>query len=230
MTKKALIIDSDQEFLNTLEIELKKMDFQLESAATGRVAVDLFKNHIFDLIIMDFNLQDMDGLILCREFRRNSSVPIIVVTENDTAIDKILGLDSGADDYLVKPFNVLELVSRIKALFRRIELSKQDKDDGIIKLGEFTLNKIGRTIELNDNRINLTGKEFDIFYVLISNPGEIFSREELLELVWEDDYYGDGRTIDVHIRRIRRKLGRVNRHKEYILTKWGEGYYFSTIS
>lgn len=226
--KKVLIVDGDIGFTRSLSTELEKRNYSCKVLDEGiRVLEELEKE--YELILLDLKLPDIDGVVLCREIRKRSEIPIIVITEKQEVINKVLALDSGADDYMVKPINNLELIARINALFRRIDLAVTLDSDETVEIGDFTINKIGRTIVLNGQEINLTGKEFDLFYVLIKNAGTVFSREELLELVWGEDYYGDGRTIDVHIRRIRRKLSRVKKDQVYILTKWGVGYYFNPL-
>ena len=176
---------------------------------------------------MDIVLPDSNGLNICQAIRNDSQVPIIVVTEKDEDINKILALEYGADDYIVKPFNILELKARIKAILRRVNFSNKELNNQIIKINNFTINTVGRKVTIKDRNANLTGKEFDLFFILISNPGRVFKREELLELVWGYAYYGDLRTVDVHIRRIREKIEKDSSDVKYIMTKWGVGYYFN---
>ena len=175
---------------------------------------------------MDILLPDGNGLKLCQTIREHSQVPIIILTEKKEDINKILALEYGADDYVTKPFNILELKARIKAILRRVNMKTAQIDNQTIKIDDFTINALGRKLTINGESISLTGKEFDLFYILISNPGKVFTREELLETIWGYEYFGDLRTVDVHIRRLREKIEKNSSQAEYILTKWGVGYYF----
>lgn len=171
-------------------------------------------------------LSDIDGLDLCQNIRKDSLVPIVIISEDDKDIDKILALEYGADDYLSKPFNLLELKARIKAILRRVNLKKSNIIDNVIEVDDFKINTLGRKLTIGDEEINLTAKEFDLFLLLATHPGKVFTREELLETIWGYEYFGDLRTVDVHIRRLREKVEKDASQAQYILTKWGEGYYF----
>ncbi len=171
-------------------------------------------------------LPKMDGLEVCRKIRENSMVPIIILTAKGEDTSKVLGLEYGADDYLTKPFNILELKARIKAIFRRVNLKENVVHTNILNIDDFTINTLGRKVSLNGEEINLTAKEFDLLLLLATNPGKIYSREELLETIWGYEYFGDVRTVDVHVRRLREKIENNSSQPEYILTKWGVGYYF----
>lgn len=186
----------------------------------------IFKKN-YDMVLMELNLPDINGLTLCQNIRNVSSVPIIIITDISEDIKKILALEYGADDYIIKPFNILELKARIKAILRRINHKVTDSSNSnIIEEHDITINSVGRKVTRSDKNISLTGKEFDLLYILASEPGRVFTREELLEVVWGFAYYGDLRTVDVHIRRIREKVERDPKVPEYVLTKWGVGYYF----
>lgn len=168
----------------------------------------------------------IDGLEVCQKLRQDSQVPIIMLTAKGEDINKILGLEYGADDYLTKPFNILELKARIKAILRRVNMKSTNITDQVIQIDDFTINTLGRKLTVREKEVNLTAKEFDLLLLLASNPGKVFTREELLETIWGYEYFGDLRTVDVHIRRLREKIERDSSQAEYILTKWGVGYYF----
>ena len=227
MGLKILIIDNDKSFVSGLKYNLEQDDHNIEVLTKGKELTDLIINKHFDLVLLDLELPDVNGLNICKIIRKQSSVPIIILTKKNEDMDKILALEYGADDFLVKPFNILELKARIKAIFRRMNYCKVDTDTHIIEVNDFVINTLTRKIIRNNEDINLTGKEFDLFYALITNPGKVFTRERLLELVWGYAYYGDLRTVDVHIRRIREKIETNTKDAQYIMTKWGEGYYFT---
>ena len=227
METKILIIDSDKSFVKGLRYSLEQDGYNIDISSSAKHIIEKIKKNKYDLILLDLVLVDYNGLNLCREIREESQVPIIIITEKDEDINKILALEYGADDYIIKPFNILELKARIKAILRRVNYTPIGLSSQIIKIQDFTINTVGRKVNIKDRDINLTGKEFDLFYALISNPGKVFKREELLELVWGYEYYGDLRTVDVHIRRIREKIEKDSSDAEYILTKWGVGYYFN---
>lgn len=226
MGGKILIVDTDKTFVKGLKYSLEQDDYTIDVASLGKDVVEKINKKSFELILLELNMPDMNGLIICQNIRAISSVPIIFLTEVNEDIKKILALEYGADDYIIKPFNILELKARMKAILRRINNKASDENKYIIEVKDFTINTLGRKITSLDKTINLTGKEFDLLYVLASNPGKVFTREELLEKVWGYAYYGDLRTVDVHIRRIREKVEKDSKNAEYILTKWGVGYYF----
>lgn len=227
MGLKTLIIDSDKSFANGLKYDLEQDKYLIEIIGQGKGVIETIKKKEYDLILLDLELADINGLTICKEIRLQSSVPIIILTKKDEDFNKILALEYGADDYMVKPFNILELKARIKAILRRVNYSQGDVDPHIIEINDFIINTLTRKISRQSEDINLTGKEFDLFYALITNPGKIFTRERLLELVWGYAYFGDLRTVDVHIRRIREKIENDTKDAQYIMTKWGEGYYFT---
>lgn len=228
MGTKILIVDNDKSFVKGLKYSLKQDGYIIETIDFGKDLVEKISKEDYDLILLDLMLPDINGLKLCQFIRNSSQIPIIIITKKDEELNKILALEYGADDYIVKPFNVLELKARVKALLRRVNYKDEKTNNQIVKIGDFKINTLGRKININGKEINLTGKEFDLFYVLISNPGKIFKREELLELVWGYAYYGDLRTVDVHIRRIREKIEKSPSNAEYIMTKWGVGYYYNS--
>lgn len=223
MAGNILIVDSDISFVKGLKYSLEQDDYHIDVAPTVKELNDIIEDKSYDMVLLEMELKDGNGLTICQNIRRKSLVPIIFITEYDEDIKKILALEYGADDYLIKPFNILELKARMKAILRRI---KQVPNSDSIDTKDFTINTIGRKIDSVEKSVNLTGKEFDLLYVLASSPGRIFSRQELLDKVWGKDYFGDLRTVDVHIRRIREKIEKDPKNAEYVLTKWGVGYYF----
>lgn len=227
METKVLIIDDDKTFVKGLQYSLEQDGYDIDISNSGKDIMEKIKKNQYNLILLDLVLGDLNGLSICQAIREESEVPLIIITEKDEDISKILALEYGADDYLVKPFNILELKARIKAILRRVNHKSVEVNNQIVKIQDFTINTLGRKVNIKDRDINLTGKEFDLFYILISNPGRVFTREELLEIVWGYAYYGDLRTIDVHIRRIREKIENDSSDAQYILTKWGVGYYFN---
>jgi len=229
MERSILIADKDKIFTQGLKYDLENDDYFIEIVYQGKSLLKKIEEKSFDLILLELDMPDIKGLELCKKIRSISFVPIIVITKDDKDMSKILALEYGADDYLVKPFNMLELKARIKSIFRRINYELEKTKNHIYKIRNFTINSLRRQIKLGDENINLTGKEFDLFYVLSSNPGKIFTREELLKKVWGYAYYGDVRTVDVHVRRIRKKIENNFKDSQYIMTKWGVGYYFNNI-
>jgi len=230
MVTKILILDHDITFVKGLRYSLEQDGYEISTMNFGKDIVEKINKNSYNLILLDLILPDSNGLNICQAIRNVSQIPIIVITEKDEDINKILALEYGADDYIVKPFNILELKARIKAILRRENYKSIELNNQIIKIQDFTINGLGRKVNIDDRNINLTGKEFDLFFVLISNPGKVFKREELLELVWGYDYYGDLRTVDVHIRRIREKIEKDSSVAHYIMTKWGVGYYFNNAN
>lgn len=223
MGRNILIVDSDTSFVKGLKYSLEQDEYKIDTASTVKILNDIIEDRTYDLILLEMELKDGNGLTICQNIRRNSMVPIIFITHYDEDIKKILALEYGADDYLIKPFNILELKARMKAIFRRVDYSNNNDS---IDTKDFTINTLGRKIDSLDKSVNLTGKEFDLLYVLASHPGTVFTRKELLDKVWGKNYYGDLRTVDVHIRRIREKIEKDPKNAEYVLTKWGVGYYF----
>ncbi|WMM23530.1 response regulator transcription factor [Tissierella sp. MB52-C2] len=227
METKILILDKDKIFVKGLKYSLEQDEYIVDTMYNTKDILEKINQNNYNLILLDLILPDSNGLTLCQTIRNSSQVPIIVITEKDEDISKLLAFEYGVDDYLVKPFNDLELKARIKAILRRVNYKALGFDSQTIQVQGFTINTLGRKVSIKGENINLTGKEFDLFYVLISNPSKVFKREELLELVWGYAYYGDLRTVDVHIRRIREKIEKDSSDAKYIMTKWGVGYYFN---
>lgn len=226
MQKRLLVVDDEPAIIKGLKFSLEQDGYIIEEAYDGQEAVDKFESQDFDLVILDVMLPGLDGFQVLQRIREKSAVPVIMLTAKGEDMDKILGLEYGADDYITKPFNILELKARIKAIFRRANNAEPRNKDQIIKVGNMTINIANRSVTIDGKDINLTAKEFDLLQLFASNPGKVYSREQLLEMVWKYDYLGDLRTVDVHIRRLREKIEPNPSQPEYIFTKWGVGYYF----
>ncbi len=220
---KILIIDDEELLVKGISYNLETEGYQVVTGQNGLEAVRLAQDPEIRLIILDVMMPVMDGLEACRRIRQFSDVPIIMLTARTEDMDKLLGFDYGADDYLTKPFNILELKARIRAILKRT--SKQEAETRIVR-GSITLDSQSRNTYKNGIPVELTAKEFDLVELLIRNPNRVYSRENLLDIIWGDDYRSDIRTVDVHIRRIREKLERDPARPEHIMTKWGVGYYF----
>lgn len=222
---RVLIVDDEPILLKGLKFSLSQEGYAVEVATDGEAAIEKINDGKFDLVILDVMLPKMSGIEVCRKVRETSYVPIIMLTAKGDDESKILGLEAGADDYMAKPFNILELKARIRAILRRVK-PKNMTSSSVISFDQFSVNTFGRKVIFPDREITLTAKEFDLLLLLILNEGTVFSREELLEKIWGYEYFGDVRTVDVHIRRLREKVEADSSHPEFILTKWGTGYYF----
>ncbi len=221
---KILIIDDEELLIKGISYNLESEGYQVVTGTNGLDAVRLAQDPEVRLIILDVMMPVMDGLEACRRIRQFSDVPIIMLTAKTEDMDKLLGFDYGADDYLTKPFNILELKARIRAILKRT--ARREEAETRIVRGSITLDSQSRSTLKNGVSVELTAKEFDLVELLIRNPNRVYSRENLLDIIWGDDYRSDIRTVDVHIRRIREKLERDPANPEHILTKWGVGYYF----
>jgi two-component system response regulator VicR len=229
MQKRILAVDDEPLIIKGLKFSLEQDGYSVDAAYDGEEAIEKLNNNQYDLIILDVMLPKLNGIEVCQKIREKSSVPIIMLTAKGEDMDKILGLEYGADDYMTKPFNILELKARIKAIFRRANgLKEQDKND-VIEVRNMTIHLSNRSVFIDGKGVNLTAKEFDLLQLFASNPGKVFSREKLLEIIWKYDYLGDLRTVDVHIRRLREKIEPNPGQPEFIFTKWGVGYYFADI-
>ncbi len=229
MAIKTIIINRDRAFVESLKHNLEEEGCNVEVVHTMKEALENIKNKYYELVILDIVLPDGNGLALCREIRNMSPVPIVVLTEKEDDLSQILALDYGADDYIIRPINMQVFKAKLKAILRRVNMDKEGVNNThkqIIKIDDFIINTLGRRITINGRSISLTGKEFDLFYLLVSHPGRVFTREELLKIIWGYEYYGDVRTVDVHIRRLRKKIEEDYNNAEFIHTKWGVGYYF----
>lgn len=227
---KILVVDDEKVLVKGLKFNLENEGYQVITGFDGAQAVELARQQRPDLILLDVMMPKLDGLQACMQIRNFSDVPIIVLTAKSEDMDKIMGFECGVDDYVTKPFNVVELKARIKALLRRSAARERgpgyrDPDDSIVK-GHICLDRVARDVKREGIAVELTAKEFDLLELLMRNPGRVFSRDQLLDQVWGYEHQGDDRTVDVHIRRLREKVELVPASPEYILTKWGVGYYF----
>ena len=227
MAKRILLVDDEPLILKGLKYTLEQEGYEILTAADGEGALEIFFQNSLDLILLDVMLPKMDGIQVCQRIREQSNVPIIMLTANGEDMDKILGLEYGADDYMTKPFNILEVKARIKGIFRRANQSAATEEKRVIRVHDMEVNIINRSVTLGGHDVRLTAKEFDLLQLFITNRGKVFSRETMLETVWKYDYMGDARTVDVHIRRLREKIERNPSQPEFIFTKWGVGYYFT---
>ena len=223
---KILVVDDEKLLVKGIKFNLENEGYQVECAYDGAAAVELARTGNFDLIILDLMMPEIDGLEACVKIREFSSVPIIMLTARSEDTDKIIGFECGADDYITKPFNILELKARIRALLRRASGTVQAKQQSRITVGGLTLDMEQRVAVRDGETVELTAKEYDLIELLMKNPRRVYSRENLMNVVWGYSYTGDYRTVDVHIRRLREKLERTPAEPEYIMTKWGVGYYF----
>ncbi|MEA4973195.1 MAG: response regulator transcription factor [Candidatus Metalachnospira sp.] len=228
MPYKILVVDDEKLIVKGIKFSLEQDEMNIDVAYDGEEALNLIKKNKYDLAVLDVMLPKMDGLHVCREVREFSSLPIIMVTAKGEDMDKIMGLEYGADDYMTKPFNILELKARIKAVLRRS--AKQTAEKTPVK-NEMTVRDLyveldSRRVFVDSKEAYLTAKEFDLLELLMKTPGKVYSREKLLDTVWGFDYPGDVRTVDVHVRRLREKIEKNPSAPEYIFTKWGVGYYF----
>jgi len=223
---KILVVDDEKLLVKGLKYNLEQEGYQVVTAFDGEEAVRLAHDDSIDLMLLDVMLPKMDGLTVCRAVREFSNLPIIMLTARSEDIDKILGLEYGADDYITKPFNVREVTSRIKAILRRVNPTPKTSKDLLIS-GDITLNYNFRRASIGDRVIELTSKEFDLLELFLKNPGKVYTRENLLDIAWGFDYPGDARTVDVHIRRLREKIEVNSAEPDYIKTKWGVGYYYN---
>ena len=226
--KRILIVDDEPSLIKGLRFNLEQQDgYTVDEALDGQQALDMFAPDKYDLILLDLMLPKVDGMEVCQRIRSISNVPIIMLTAKDDDMDKIMGLEFGADDYMTKPFNMLELKARIKTIFRRAQGSEKIKEPQTLSAKNMVVNLENRSVEIDGREVSLTAKEFDLLQLFITNKGKVYDREKLLELIWKYEYLGDLRTVDVHIRRLREKIESNPAKPEFILTKWGVGYYFS---
>ena len=223
---KILVVDDEKLLVKGIKFNLENEGYQVECAYDGAAAVELARTVGFDLIILDLMMPEIDGLEACMRIREFSNVPIIMLTARSEDTDKIIGFECGADDYITKPFNILELKARIRAMLRRASGGAQGKAASQITVGGLTLDTEQRVAIRDGEVVELTAKEYDLIELLMKNPRRVYSRENLMNVVWGYSYTGDYRTVDVHIRRLREKLERRPAEPEYILTKGGVGYYF----
>ena len=222
---KILVVDDEDLLVKGIRFNLRSVGYDVISGSNGLEAVSLTQSEQPDLIVLDVMMPEMDGLTACAKIREFSEVPIILLTAKADDMDKLIGFDHGADDYLTKPFNILELKARIRALLRRTGASKKEQAS-TLTIGSISLDLDGRNAYRGDTMVDLTAKEFDVIEFLMRNPNRVYSRESLLDTIWAYEYRSDIRTVDVHIRRLREKLELNPAEPQYIMTKWGVGYYF----
>ena len=229
MGKRALVVDDEKLIVKGIRFSLEQDGMEVDCAYDGEEAVQYAKNNQYDIVLLDIMLPKLTGFEVCQQIREFSNVPIVMLTAKGDDMDKILGLEYGADDYITKPFNILEVKARIKAIMRRTEPKKADKEESVLQSGSMRLDCEGRRAYINDKEIGLTAKEFEVLELLMRNPNKVYSRENLLKLVWGSDYPGDVRTVDVHIRRLREKVEDNPSEPKFVHTKWGVGYYFLNV-
>ena len=225
--KKILVVDDEKSIVKGIKFSLEQDDMKVEVAYDGETALELAKANHYDMILLDIMLPGFSGLEVCQMIREFSDVPIIMLTAKGDVMDKILGLEYGADDYITKPFNILEVKARIKAIFRRNNRNVPEQENQkVIETKGLKIDVDSRRVYIDDKEVNLTAKEFELVYLLVSNPNKVYSREQLLKTIWGPSYPGDARTVDVHVRRLREKIEATPADPKYIHTKWGVGYYF----
>ncbi|MBR3807371.1 MAG: response regulator transcription factor [Lachnospiraceae bacterium] len=227
MGKKVLVVDDEKLIVKGIRFSLEQDNMEVDCAYDGEEALKYVKNNEYDLILLDVMLPKFSGFEVCQQIREFSNVPIIMLTAKGEDMDKILGLEYGADDYITKPFNILEVKARIKAIMRRTGARESKKqDENVIVVRDMKMDRESRHVFIRDKEVNLTTKEFEVLELLILNPGKVYSRDNLLKLIWGEDYPGDVRTVDVHIRRLREKIENNPSDPLYVQTKWGLGYYY----
>jgi len=228
---RILVVDDEKLLVKGIKFNLETEGYEVDGCYDGEEAVQLAAAKEYNLIILDLMMPKKDGLQACQEIRSFSTVPIIMLTARSDGSDLLMGFESGADDYITKPFNILELKARIRALLRRSAIvaqqSREAPGNSIVAIGKIRINTEQRCAFKGDSEVDLTVKEFDLLELLMRNPGKVYSRENLLDIVWGYEYIGDTRTVDVHMRRLREKLESDPAHPAHLATKWGVGYYFA---
>ena len=227
MAKRVLVVDDEKLIVKGIRFSLEQDGMTVDCAYDGEEAINAIRNNSYDVVLLDVMIPKYSGFEVCQTVREFSDVPIIMLTAKGDDMDKILGLEYGADDYITKPFNILEVKARIKAIIRRNskgEAGKNAENEAVF--GELKVDLDGRRVFVHGSEVNLTAKEFDLLELLMNNPGKVYSRDNLLNIVWGYDYIGDARTVDVHVRRLREKIEDTPGNPDYIHTKWGVGYYF----
>lgn len=226
MNKKVLVVDDEKLIVKGIRFSLEQDGMEVDCAYDGEEALEAAKLKEYDVVLLDVMLPKLTGFEVCQQIREFSNMPIIMLTAKGDDMDKILGLEYGADDYITKPFNILEVKARIKAIMRRNSRKANSNESKTIVYGDMQIDSEGRRAFIAGKEVNLTAKEFDVLELLIMNPNKVYSRENLLNIVWGYDYPGDVRTVDVHIRRLREKIEDNPSEPKYVHTKWGVGYYF----
>lgn len=227
MARKVLVVDDEKLIVKGIRFSLEQDGMSVDYAYDGEKALEMARATEYDVILLDIMLPKMTGFEVCQQIREFSDVPIIMVTAKGDDMDKILGLEYGADDYITKPFNILEVKARIKAIIRRSTKQSREREDSNVEIhGNLRIDIGAHRVYVDDREIGLTTKEYEMLHLLVKNPRKIYSRDQLLEKVWGVDYPGDARTVDVHIRRLREKIEETPSEPVFIHTKWGAGYYF----
>ena len=223
---KILVVDDEKLLVKGLKFNLENEGYEVQTAYDGAAAVELVRRESFDLVLLDWMMPVMSGSDACMKIREFSDVPVIMLTARSEDADKLMGFACGADDYITKPYNILEVKARIRALLRRSTTAKPEKSRSLLSVGDLVLDTQQRAVIRGGEVIDLTAKEYDLMELLMKNPRRVYSREDLMNLVWGYSYAGDYRTVDVHVRRLREKLEKIPAEPVYIMTKWGVGYYF----
>lgn len=227
MAKKVLVVDDEKLIVKGIRFSLEQDGMEVDCAYDGEEALSLAKTNRYDMVLLDVMLPKLDGFEVCREIREFSDMPVVMLTAKGDDMDKILGLEYGADDYITKPFNILEVKARIKAIMRRTgSAASTQETEKILQNGDLKLDCDSRRLFILGREVNLTAKEFDILELLVTNPNKVYSRDQLLHMIWGADYPGDARTVDVHVRRLREKIEVNPSEPKYVHTKWGVGYYY----
>ena len=227
MAKKVLVVDDEKLIVKGIRFSLEQDGMEVDCAYDGEEALNMVKEKEYDIVLLDVMLPKLSGFEVCQSIREFSSVPVVMLTAKGDDMDKILGLEYGADDYITKPFNILEVKARLKAIMRRTaRKAPEETRSKVVEAGDLQLDCEGRRVSIAGKEVNLTAKEFDVLELLVFNPNKVYSRENLLNIVWGYEYPGDVRTVDVHIRRLREKIEANPSEPRYVHTKWGVGYYF----
>ena len=227
MGQRVLVVDDEKLIVKGIRFSLEQDNMEVDCAYDGEEALEKLRANEYDMVLLDIMLPKLTGLEVCQQLREFSNVPVIMLTAKGDDMDKIMGLEYGADDYITKPFNILEVKARIKAIMRRARSEHEEKEKAkTIESGDLKLDCESRRVFIAGKEINLTAKEFDVLELLVFNPNKVYSRENLLNIVWGYEYPGDVRTVDVHIRRLREKIETNPSEPKYVHTKWGVGYYF----
>ena len=228
MAKRVLVVEDEKLIVKGIRFSLGQDGMEVDCAYDGEEALEMAQQNHYDIILLDIMLPKLTGLEVCQQIRDFSNVPIVMLTAKGEDMDKILGLEYGADDYITKPFNILEVKARIKAIMRRTTTRKKTEaaESKIIESGDLRIDRDNRRVTIAGREINLTAREFEVLELLVLNPNKVYGRESLLKLIWGADYPGDVRTVDVHIRRLREKIETNPSEPKYVYTKWGVGYYF----
>lgn len=221
-----LIVDDEHLLVKGLKRSLEQEGYTVRAAYDGEEALRVLETERVDLVLLDVMLPKIGGLEVCSRIRREKATPIIMLTAKGEDVDRIVGLELGADDYVVKPFNTRELIARIRAVLRRVGPAGTNTGEGVMSLGELVIDGPKRRVHVRGQEADLTAKEFDLLHLMAAHPGRVYTRENLLEAVWGSAYYSDLRTVDVHIRRLREKIEENPKKPQWVLTKWGVGYYF----